>query len=66
VAWKQKQKRLAVAGDLSSRIIRLWDIEAEKKVNDLPTGTDSSAVTCLAPDHSGKNKNMWFCCLLII
>ncbi|CAB3367387.1 Hypothetical predicted protein [Cloeon dipterum] len=53
--WIQKHKRLAVTGDLASRHVRLWDVTTEKKIYDLPIGTDSSAVCCLGPDYSGES-----------
>ncbi|KAF4526070.1 hypothetical protein B566_EDAN007563 [Ephemera danica] len=53
VAWEQQQQQLAVAGDLAPRLVRLWDVEREMRLRDLPTGSDSCVVTCLAPDLSG-------------
>lgn len=54
VAWEQQQQQLAVAGDLAPRLIRLWDVQRETRIRDLPTGADSCVVTSLAPDTSGE------------
>lgn len=54
VSWEQQQQQIAVAGDLAPRMVRLWDVQRETRIRDLPTGADSCVVTSLAPDLSGK------------
>jgi len=44
LAWDQRASLLAAAGD--TRVLRLWDCQAETRVADLPTGSESF-VTCL-------------------
>uniref|UniRef100_UPI00358F8B59 regulatory-associated protein of mTOR isoform X2 n=1 Tax=Myxine glutinosa TaxID=7769 RepID=UPI00358F8B59 len=45
--WEQHTGLLLVSGD--ARVVRVWDCEQEKKVQDIPTGADS-CVTSLSCD----------------
>ncbi|XP_067315547.1 regulatory-associated protein of mTOR isoform X7 [Pseudorasbora parva] len=47
VDWEQETGLLMTSGDV--RVIRIWDIEREMKVQDIPTGADS-CVTSLSCD----------------
>lgn len=51
LAWNQRSQTLFAAGD--ARIIRLWDIEAELKLSDISTGSDSF-VNAIGVDNDGK------------
>jgi hypothetical protein len=66
VAWEQQQQQLAVAGDLAPRLVRLWDVEREMRLRDLPTGSDSCVVTSLAPDLSGEKFMVLFSAKLVL
>ncbi|XP_052263117.1 regulatory-associated protein of mTOR-like isoform X2 [Dreissena polymorpha] len=50
--WEQNTGSLLASGDV--RFIRVWDVEKELKVQDIPTGADS-CVTCLASDMAGRS-----------
>lgn len=52
VAWEQWTQTVITTGD--TRVLRLWDVEKELRVIDLPTGTDAS-VTCLDSSYSGPS-----------
>ncbi|ESO89570.1 hypothetical protein LOTGIDRAFT_147897, partial [Lottia gigantea] len=50
--WEQETGMLIASGDV--RIIRIWDTQKELKIQDIPTGADSS-VTSLSCDSSGRS-----------
>lgn len=49
--WDQESTTLISSGDV--RIIRMWDMQQERKVLDMPTGTDYP-ITSLSTDHQGS------------
>ncbi|XP_064478039.1 regulatory-associated protein of mTOR-like [Ornithodoros turicata] len=49
--WDQESTTLIASGDV--RVIRIWDTEQERKILDMPTGTDSP-ITSLSTDHEGS------------
>jgi len=50
--WEQESTTLMVSGN--ARIIRLWDMQREKKISDINTGAES-CVTSLASDPISKS-----------
>ncbi|XP_078609645.1 regulatory-associated protein of mTOR-like isoform X2 [Branchiostoma floridae x Branchiostoma japonicum] len=52
VDWEQESGMLLASGDV--RIIRVWDTQKEKKLQDIPTGADS-CVTSLVSDSVGRS-----------
>ncbi|XP_059163901.1 regulatory-associated protein of mTOR-like isoform X2 [Physella acuta] len=50
--WEQETSTLITSGN--ARIIRLWDMQKEKKLSDISTGAES-CVTSLASDPLGKS-----------
>lgn len=44
--WQQRSQHVIVAGD--AKYLRCWDADAELRICDIPTGTDSAAVLVLS------------------
>ena len=40
LSWSQESSTLIASGDV--RHIRLWDVKSEKKIQDIPTGDDTT------------------------
>jgi len=51
VDWQQEHGILLTSGDIG--MIRVWDLEKEMLVQDIPSGTDDSCVTSMSHDGSG-------------
>ena len=52
MSWEQDTATMVVGGD--SRTIRLWDLKAERRTSELPTGGDTSSnVTALHSHQAG-------------
>ncbi|XP_063861372.1 regulatory-associated protein of mTOR-like isoform X1 [Scylla paramamosain] len=49
MSWEQDTATMVVGGD--SRTIRLWDLKAERRISELPTGGDSSSIVTALHSH---------------
>nr|UBK23765.1 regulatory-associated protein of mTOR-like [Macrobrachium rosenbergii] len=49
LSWEQDTKTLVVGGD--SRTVRLWDLQAERRTMELPTGGESKTIVTAIHSH---------------
>lgn len=53
MSWEQDTETLVMGGD--SRTVRLWDLRAERRTMELPTGGDSTTVITAIHSHQAGN-----------
>lgn len=49
MSWEQDTATMVMGGD--SRTIRLWDLKAERRTSELPTGGDTSSIVTALHSH---------------
>lgn len=52
LSWNQKRGRIAVSGNV--KVCRLWDVHAEKSIQEIHVGAKNCSVTKLSIDKSGN------------
>ena len=56
MSWEQDTATMVVGGD--SRTIRLWDLKAERRTSEQPTGGDSSSIVTALHSHQAGVLNI--------
>lgn len=56
MSWEQENGTLVIGGD--SRTLRIWDLHAERRTAELPTGGDSNTVITALHSHQAGTEEL--------